>query len=683
MRDDQEKLPWIIVTLSRDPRDPGHPRPEPARERVPQSEPRLPGAADKVDGAVTRFPRRRGLRARSGRRLPGSCASESHSFPAPDLSDGGFPGAEWSGLVRIPVNRVSLSRLKAARRPGMSTRQRQIASAGLIVFASLLCLLGLTSGDLIRNEGLRARLALEAWTTGHWLVPTLHGEPYFAKPPGMTIAIGVCSLLAGQVTPISARLPSVIAGLVVVWLVYRTVADRLGKEAGLVAAAILPCSAMWLDRVPSAEIDLVQLAWVTGSLVCVLRALEGPGTARGDEKEQRETTGKTEEPLVSVPSWWWVAALACVAGGLFTKWTAPAFFYLTLIPFLAVHGRLPLLVKPPHLLAAGLVAMVALAWLTFAGHSAGWSVLIETIGREALLRLSPGHHPRPYPWDELILFPLSFLAANLPWSAFALVALSPSFTRIWDERTRRLLMLCQSWLWVNLLFWTLAPGHRPRHMLPAQPAISILAAMVWIAWLTGRLRWPIPRLRPVGVLLGLLAVWLAVKVVFVTTILPRRDEHRHPRAGGEMLGRLVPAGEILHLLRVKDDGLLYYYGRPSRRLHDVEEAPAGGWCLLTAAEWENWRGPRARAMRERAARRSRRPARSGAFERETLGEGCAPDEKNFIRRLLQAGHAKPTGRSGEGGCGAAKKSFVAKPLKNKDLRKTPGLRQVRKRARIG
>jgi 4-amino-4-deoxy-L-arabinose transferase-like glycosyltransferase len=458
---------------------------------------------------------------------------------------------------------------------------------GLLLFAGILCVGGLTSGELIRNEGLRARLVQEAQSTGSWLVPTLYGEPHLAKPPGMTLAIALCSLPAGGITAWSARLPSVVAGLVVVLLFYQTFKRSLGKQGGLIAAAILPCSALWLERVPSAEIDLVQLAWVTGSVVCLLRAVEGASANSLAIPPQFSEPRLNQETAL-----WWLAALGCVAGGLFTKWTAPAFFYLTAVPFLAVQGRVRVLFRLPHLMAAGLVAVLALTWLSLAGQTAGWSTLLDTLGREALLRLSPGHHPRPYPWDELITFPLSFLAANLPWSACALIALRPSFARLWNEHERQLLVLCQAWLWANLLFWTLAPGHRPRHLLPAQPALAGLAAFVWIAWLTGRLRWPIRRIGPVGVLGGLLVGWLVVKLVFVAAVVPSRQAHRHPRSGGEALARIVPAGELLYLFRVKDEGLLFYYGRPARRLHEPAAVPpAGGWCLLTDSEWRQWRGP--------------------------------------------------------------------------------------------
>ena len=40
------------------------------------------------------------------------------------------------------------------------------------------------------------------------------------------------------------------------------------------AALILPTSAMWLDKVPAAEIDMVHVAFVAASILCLLRAVE-------------------------------------------------------------------------------------------------------------------------------------------------------------------------------------------------------------------------------------------------------------------------------------------------------------------------------------------------------------------------------------------------------------------------
>ena len=472
---------------------------------------------------------------------------------------------------------------------GLRHRPRRAAVPLLLVtFTAFLLLYGLNAGELYRTESLRAVLGAEFLRGAGRVVPTLYGEPLLTKPPGMYAAIALASWPAGAVSAATARLPSVFAAGLAVWLFYCAFGRSLGRQAGLTAAALLPASFLWLDRVPSAEIDMLQLAWVAAAVLFFLRALE-----------LHEAPG----PRRRWAEWrWWQAALLCVAGGLLTKWTAPAFFYLTVVPLLWWRGRLRCLWQAPHLVAAALAALPCLAWAGAAVAAVGWDTVYETVRREALLRLSPAHHPRPYPWGELLQFPALVLLGTLPWSLCARPALRPRFGRLWDERGRMLWQALHCWAWVNLLFWTVVPGHRPRHVLPLQPALAGLAAMVWHAWLTGRLPWPWPRLRPLRVFVGLLVLWLAVKLAFVHVLIPQRNEGRGARRSGEQLAALVPDGELLFLCGLKDEGILFYYGRPARRVTDTAHLPRSAaplHCLLTEAEWQAWRGPGAAEVLDR------------------------------------------------------------------------------------
>ncbi len=111
--------------------------------------------------------------------------------------------------------------------------------------------------------------------------------------------------------------------------------------------------------------------------------------------------------------------------------------------------------------------------------------------------------------------------------------------------------------------------------------------MVWIAWRKGRLRWPLPRVKPAHVLVGFLAAWLVVKLVFVHAIVPRRDDGRSPRARAEQIAALVPEGETLYLCDLKDEGILFYYGRPARRVASWDDLSGAGqahYCILTGPE---------------------------------------------------------------------------------------------------
>jgi 4-amino-4-deoxy-L-arabinose transferase-like glycosyltransferase len=389
----------------------------------------------------------------------------------------------------------------------------------------------------------------------------------------MYAAIALVSWPFGGVSEWTARLPSAMAASIAVFLVFGYFGRQFGRRAGLVAALILPINLMWLDKATAAEIDMMQVAWVTGAILCFLRALES-----AEERGHGQWC-------------WWLAALCCVAGGVLTKWTSPAFFYLTVIPLLWWRGRLRLLFGRHHLVSALLGAGFCIAWIGAAVAYTGWPVFYETVSREALQRLAPSHHDRGHYLLESLLHPLKLLATNLPWSIVALWSLRRGFAERWDERGRRVLQALHCWVWPNLIFWSVLPQHTARHAFPLFPGIAGLAAMVWIAWLRAPVYARV-KVKPVPLLFGCLAVWLIVKVVFVQAIVPIRDLNRQPRAKGQELAALVPQGDKLYLFRVKDEGIMFYYGRPVRRLPGSGHLPSSTepvYCILDDEEWRAWK----------------------------------------------------------------------------------------------
>ena len=85
------------------------------------------------------------------------------------------------------------------------------------------------------------------------------------------------------------------------------------------------------------------------------------------------------------------------------------------------------------------------------------------------------------------------------------------------------------------------------------------------------------RPSPRSCLLTLVLIWLGIKLVFVQLAIPNRMRDRHPDSNGRLLAEAVPAGETLYLFHVKDECLLFYYGRPAQRLADPLLLP----CVLT------------------------------------------------------------------------------------------------------
>ena len=445
---------------------------------------------------------------------------------------------------------------------------------------------GLNAGPLYRTESLRAVIGAEC-LRGHWLYPVLYGEPFLTKPPGHYAVIGLCSLPVGEVTAATARVPSVVAATAAVLLLHGLFRRALGERAALLAALLLPTSVLWLDKVPSAEIDMTLVGWVAAALVLLYRAVE----SEAGEAHPSRRVGL------------WCGALMCVAAGALTKWTAPAFFYLTAGPLLLWRRQLRLLFGWRHLLAVGVAVGVCAAWAAAVAGQVGWDALADTIRREAAYRFHPPPKARGYPWGEVVTYPLLVLAAHLPLSAFALLTLRPGFADRFDDRGRRLLQLLHCWAWPSLLFWALVPNHNVRYALPLSPGLLGLGAMGVIGLIHMRSRDAESSERSAGcdgtlpsadsgsrlriVLVGFLACWLAAKIVFVEVVVPRRTAGRNAEATAAQLRELVPPGETLHLFRLKDEGVTFYYGRPARRLHDPRDLPRPGYAVLIRQEWDD------------------------------------------------------------------------------------------------
>ncbi|MBP3958286.1 glycosyltransferase family 39 protein [Gemmata sp. G18] len=480
----------------------------------------------------------------------------------------------------------------------------RLAPAFVAGWCAFLFLYGAAAGPVYRTESLRAIIG-RSCLEGHWLYPVLYGEPFLTKPPGHYVAIGLCSLPFGEVTAAAARLPSVLAATLAVVLMHGMFRRVLGERAALLVAVLLPCSVLWLDKVPSAEIDMTLVGWVTAVIVLFHRALES---------RERESL------------WLIVAALLCVAGGTLTKWTAPAFFYLTVVPLLAWRRQLALLFGWRHLLAVGVACAACALWAGAVVREVGWDALADTIRKEAAYRFAP-KASKGYPWTDVATYPLAVFAAHLPVSAFALLTFRRSFWAQWDERGKLLLQLLHCWTWPNLLFWTLVPNHNVRYALPMSAGLMGLGVMGLIAWLKrpsrlevkGEERQPNPLtpfpkkeggteptmvlspsplgggvgegLQPlagrVRLIVAFLLCWLVAKVVFVEVVIPQRTAGRNAEATGAALREHVPVGEPLFVLKLKDEGVMFYYARPASRLTDVRALPPGAFAVLIRQEWED------------------------------------------------------------------------------------------------
>lgn len=145
------------------------------------------------------------------------------------------------------------------------------AAAGLsraLFLASLAiaaCWPGWSVPELDGTEGRRVQIALEMLRAGDWMVPTLGGEPTWAKPPLHYWLLCLCIEAFGP-SPWSVRLPGVLAAALTAALAGALVRPRFGGLAGWVAGAGVACAPLVVFQWPTAEIDPVFASLVAASI---------------------------------------------------------------------------------------------------------------------------------------------------------------------------------------------------------------------------------------------------------------------------------------------------------------------------------------------------------------------------------------------------------------------------------
>jgi 4-amino-4-deoxy-L-arabinose transferase-like glycosyltransferase len=118
------------------------------------------------------------------------------------------------------------------------------------------------------TEGRRVQIAIEMANSGDWLVPTLGGQPTWAKPPLHYWLLGGLVRCFGE-SFVLLRLPSVLAAFAAALLAGELLRRWFGARAGWVGAFGIACSPMVLLEWPTAEIDPLFASLTAGSLFCL------------------------------------------------------------------------------------------------------------------------------------------------------------------------------------------------------------------------------------------------------------------------------------------------------------------------------------------------------------------------------------------------------------------------------
>jgi 4-amino-4-deoxy-L-arabinose transferase-like glycosyltransferase len=345
--------------------------------------------------------------------------------------------------------------------------------------AALLFLPWLGARDLWNpNEPLYGVAVAEMAARGDWLVPTVNGEP-FAEKPILYYWLALAAAAVGGVNEWTLRLPSAAAGIAAVCLLYALATPYVGRARGRLAGLLLATTFVVCWSARQVQMDLLLGACTLAAVLGATRALDGLWRP--------------------VAGW----SLAGVAAGLGFLAKGPVGLVcpaLAVVGYAAATGRAASLVGRAAWIAPVACAGVAAPWPLLLATRGPTGFLYELLVRQNLLRVvEPWDHEAPW-W-----YYLAYLWIDMaPWSWLLAVAwaLPPA-----AGRERALHRLAWTWLALTVLFFSLSPCKRSPYILPAAPAVALLAAAV-VERFTGR--GPAGRLRAGPALVaGLLGLLLA------------------------------------------------------------------------------------------------------------------------------------------------------------------------------
>lgn len=329
----------------------------------------------------------------------------------------------------------------------MSPRTTAIA---LTLFALVFLSLNIGGYDLwAPDEPRYAQVAREMLDSGNWFTPYVNGEPYMEKPPVFFWSIAAASWPWGDVSALTARVPSALAAALTVFITYALALRLFNDRIAWWSAIILMTTSRFWWQARTAQIDMVLTALLTVSLYAFWRHVESPARR------------------------WRILFFTMIGIALLAK--GPVGIVFPLLLWFAYHWRRPDARKQFPIAAGTIGASVfALLWFiparfavatgdTGAGAAIGEDVYRQVIGR-ALLGVSKAQPP----WYYLLELPVDLV----PWTLIA----PWTILWLWRNRQRDAVRFLIAWTLPALVLFSLMSGKRQLYLLPLFPAFAIAIA---------------------------------------------------------------------------------------------------------------------------------------------------------------------------------------------------------------
>jgi 4-amino-4-deoxy-L-arabinose transferase-like glycosyltransferase len=305
-----------------------------------------------------------------------------------------------------------------------------------------------------------AMMAQDMVDTGRWLVPHRGSEIYAEKPPVFMWLQASAYAVLGDLR-LAFLLPSLLAGVLTLWLVHDLARRLWGPQAGMAASVALAVCLQFGLQAKRAQIDMVVVAMMMGAVWAMGRHLF----------------------LGHSPRWLWFGAFLAGVGTV-TKGVGflPLLMLLPAV-ILERRGALPLPNAPrgpwrvrwavvlPAFLAGTAVWLAPLAVEVLRNQNPELKAYVsELLIRQTGERyFNAWHHIKPWWYYAEVIASLWLPGVLLlPW-------LLPTWWRRLREGDPVLITLL-AWVLMVLVFFSASPGKRGVYIFPALPVLCVAAA---------------------------------------------------------------------------------------------------------------------------------------------------------------------------------------------------------------
>ena len=356
---------------------------------------------------------------------------------------------------------------------------------------ALLCLPNLGGPSLWDvDESHNLECSREMGDSGNLILPTFNYQMREDKPV-LIYWLQIATARLVGVNEWSARLPSALAGLLTVLIVYELGRLRFGARAGLWAALVLATSFAFLGAAHFANPDALLLAFSTLALAVFWHDVQSGG--RG-----------------------WLGVVGAAAG-LAVLAKGPVGLVLpagVAIFFLAWQRRLIHLCDRRVGWFVLLFVLVAAPWYALVAAETKGAWVVGFWQKHNFIRFKAPMEGHSGPW--LYYVPV-LLAGLAPWSIFLGTAGWHGWRRLrqGEDQERAAIRFLIVWFALYFVFFSIAGTKLPNYILPVYPAVALLTGHLLERWRRGELELPAWLMLTSLALLALIGVAVTVGLLVV------------------------------------------------------------------------------------------------------------------------------------------------------------------------